>query len=117
MGARPPAVVGSKIRFQAQFLGRTLDYTYEVREIELGRRFVMATAPGTLSDGDCSRLGGHRRGDEDVASESWRANGVCVRHRTSHGGSHEACQPLGSPSLKGVARRAKRRDRLTATPA
>jgi uncharacterized membrane protein len=42
----PPAVVGSRIRFQAQFLGRTLDYTYEVRELEPGRRFVMGTAQG-----------------------------------------------------------------------
>jgi uncharacterized membrane protein len=42
----PPAVIGSRLRFQAQFLGRTLDYTYEVREIEPGRRFVMATAEG-----------------------------------------------------------------------
>jgi len=42
----PPAVVGSRIRFRAQFLGRTLDYTYEVRELQPGRRFVMATAQG-----------------------------------------------------------------------
>ena len=42
----PPAVVGSRFRFRAQFLGRTLEYTYEVREIEPGRRFVMATAEG-----------------------------------------------------------------------
>jgi uncharacterized membrane protein len=42
----PPAVVGSRIRFNAQFLGRTLDYTYEVREFEPGYRFVMATAQG-----------------------------------------------------------------------
>jgi uncharacterized membrane protein len=42
----PPAVVGSRIRFSARFLGRTLDYTYEVRELEPGRRFVMATAEG-----------------------------------------------------------------------
>jgi uncharacterized membrane protein len=42
----PPAVVGSRVRFRAQFLGRTLDYTYEVRELEPGRRFVMATAQG-----------------------------------------------------------------------
>lgn len=42
----PPAVVGSRIRFSAQFLGRTLDYTYEVRELEPGRRFVMTTAQG-----------------------------------------------------------------------
>jgi hypothetical protein len=42
----PPAVVGSRVRFRAQFLGRTLDYTYEVREIDPGLRFVMATAQG-----------------------------------------------------------------------
>jgi uncharacterized membrane protein len=42
----PPAVVGSRIRFSARFLGQTLDYTYEVRELEPGRRFVMATAEG-----------------------------------------------------------------------
>src|SRR5436305_7173447 len=42
----PPPVVGSRIRFRAQFLGRTLEYTYEVRAIEPGRRFVMATAEG-----------------------------------------------------------------------
>ena len=42
----PPAVVGSRIRFRAQFLGRTLDYTYEVRELQPGRRFVMSTAQG-----------------------------------------------------------------------
>ena len=42
----PPAAVGSRIRFSAQFLGRTLDYTYEVRALVPGRRFVMATAQG-----------------------------------------------------------------------
>jgi uncharacterized membrane protein len=42
----PPAVVGSRVRFRAHFLGRTLEYTYEVREIEPGARFVMATAQG-----------------------------------------------------------------------
>ena len=29
--ASPPAVVGSRFRFRAHFLGRTLEYTYEVR--------------------------------------------------------------------------------------
>jgi ligand-binding SRPBCC domain-containing protein len=42
----PPAVVGSRIRFRARFLGRTLEYLYEVRELEPGRRFVMATEEG-----------------------------------------------------------------------
>src|ERR671938_324455 len=42
----PPAAVGSRLRFTARFLGRTLEYTYEVREIEPERRFVMSTAEG-----------------------------------------------------------------------
>ena len=42
----PPLAVGSRLSFVAQFLGRTLAYTYEVREHELGRRFVMSTAQG-----------------------------------------------------------------------
>ncbi len=43
---QPPVGVGSQLRFRAQFLGRTLDYSYEVREIESGRRLVMATSEG-----------------------------------------------------------------------
>ena len=42
----PPAAVGSKLRFRAQFLGRTLEYTYEVRKVDPGRLFVMSTAQG-----------------------------------------------------------------------
>src|SRR5579884_1514317 len=42
----PPVTVGSKLKFRAQFLGRTLEYTYEVRELDPARRFVMATAQG-----------------------------------------------------------------------
>ena len=42
----PPAVVGSRVRFVAQFLGRSLDYVYEIRTLEPGRRLVMSTAEG-----------------------------------------------------------------------
>ena len=42
----PPVAIGSKLRFRAQFLGRTLEYTYEVRELDPARRFVMATVQG-----------------------------------------------------------------------
>jgi len=38
--------VGSRVRFVAQFLVRTLEYTYEVREIEPGSRLVMSTSQG-----------------------------------------------------------------------
>ena len=41
-----PLAVGSRMRFVAQFLGRTLDYTYEVLEHDAGRRFVMSTEQG-----------------------------------------------------------------------
>jgi len=42
----PPVAVGSRVRFRARFLGRTLEYTYEVRELEPGLRLVMETAQG-----------------------------------------------------------------------
>lgn len=42
----PPLAVGSRMRFVARFLGRTLEYTYEVREHDPGRRFVMSTREG-----------------------------------------------------------------------
>jgi uncharacterized protein YndB with AHSA1/START domain len=39
-------VVGSRAEFTARFLGRSLTYTYEVRELEPGRRLVMSTDEG-----------------------------------------------------------------------
>jgi uncharacterized protein YndB with AHSA1/START domain len=42
----PPVAVGSRLRFRARFLGRTLEYTYEIRELEPAVRMVMATAQG-----------------------------------------------------------------------
>lgn len=41
-----PLRVGARIAFVAKFLGRTLAYTYEVREHVPGERFVMSTADG-----------------------------------------------------------------------
>jgi hypothetical protein len=42
----PPVAVGSRLAFVAAFLGRGLEYTYEVRELVPGERFVMRTAEG-----------------------------------------------------------------------
>jgi uncharacterized membrane protein len=44
--SQKPAAVGSRIAFVARFLGRRLAYTYEVREVVPGERFVMSTAEG-----------------------------------------------------------------------
>ena len=41
-----PLAVGSELAFVARFLGRTLEYTYEVREHVPSERFVMSTAQG-----------------------------------------------------------------------
>ena len=41
-----PLVVGSLVTFVAEFLGRRLAYTYEVRELIPGERLVMRTAEG-----------------------------------------------------------------------
>ena len=41
-----PLQVGSRIAFEAQFLGRRLAYTYELRALEPGVRLVMSTDEG-----------------------------------------------------------------------
>ncbi len=43
---REPVEVGSRMRFVARFLGRTIEYTYEVTELVPGERLTMATASG-----------------------------------------------------------------------
>ena len=42
----PPVAVGSRMDFEARFLGRRLAYTYEVVELVPGERLVMCTADG-----------------------------------------------------------------------
>jgi uncharacterized protein YndB with AHSA1/START domain len=42
----PPATVGSHVAFVARFLGRRLEYTYEIVELVPAERLVMRTAQG-----------------------------------------------------------------------
>lgn len=41
-----PMAIGSRIAFVARFLGKKLEYTYEIAEFIPGERFVMRTADG-----------------------------------------------------------------------
>jgi uncharacterized membrane protein len=42
----PPVQIGSRMDFVASFLGRRIEYTYEVADLVPGERLVMRTAQG-----------------------------------------------------------------------
>jgi uncharacterized membrane protein len=46
---RKPLAIGSRVAFAANFLGRQLTYTYEVRDLVPGERLVMATQDGPFA--------------------------------------------------------------------
>ena len=69
----PPPQVGSAMTFVARFLGRRLEYTYEIAELVPGKRLVMRTQQGPFpmettytwepSEGDATRMTLRNRGE------------------------------------------------------
>jgi uncharacterized protein YndB with AHSA1/START domain len=47
--SEPPMVVGSTMDFVAKFMGRRMEYTYQVAELEPGRKLVMRTTDGPFA--------------------------------------------------------------------
>ena len=91
-----PLAVGSKLAFVARFLGRRLAYTYEVRELVPGERFVMSTAEGPFPM-------------ETTYTWSDAANGattMTLRNR----GEPSGFSKVGAPLLASAMRRANRKD-------
>jgi uncharacterized membrane protein len=68
-----PLTIGTQLAFVATFLGRRLEYTYEVRELVPGERFAMSTAEGPFpmettyvfqdADGGATRMTLRNRGE------------------------------------------------------
>jgi len=91
-----PLAVGSRIAFDARFLGRRLVYTYEVRELVPGERFVMSTAEGPFPMETTYTW-------EDAAAASTR---MTLRNR----GEPSGFARVAAPMMASAMRRANTKD-------
>ena len=88
--------VGSRVAFVARFLGRRLEYTYEVRELVADERLVMATSEGPFPMETTYAW-------EDAPSGGTR---MTLRNR----GEPSGFARLSAPVMAAAMRRANRRD-------
>lgn len=91
-----PLALGSRIAFSAKFLGRRLDYTYEVVEYVPGERFVMRTADGPFPMETTYAW-------HDIAAG---ATTMTLRNR----GSPSGFASIMAPAMEAAMRRANRKD-------
>jgi hypothetical protein len=91
----PPLAVGSLIAFTAQFVGRRLTYTYEIKELHEGERLVMATSEGPFP-----------METTYTWADSPSGTRMTLRNRGEPGGFSR----LASPLLATAMRRANRKD-------
>ena len=92
----PPVSVGSRVAFVAQFLGRRLEYTYEVVDLIPGERLVMRTAEGPFPM---------------ETTYMWEAAGDDVTRMTLRNrGEPSGFAKVGAPVMAAAMRRANRKD-------
>jgi uncharacterized membrane protein len=92
----PPARAGSQVAFVARFLGRRLEYTYELAELQPGERLVMRTREGPFPMETTYTW-------ERTAEDSTR---MTLRSRGEPAGFSRFAAPLIAPAM----RRANRKD-------
>jgi uncharacterized membrane protein len=92
----PPLRVGSRLAFVAEFLRRRLAYTYEVVELEPGRKLVMRTAQGPFPMETTYAWG-------DAGEGRTR---MTLRNR----GEPAGFSRVGAPMMAAAMRRANRKD-------
>jgi uncharacterized membrane protein len=92
----PPLEKGSRIRFTARFLGRSLNYTYEVREYAPDERLVMGTTSGPLEMETTYSF-------EDASGGGTR---VSLRNRGERSGFAKILRPV----MEAAIRRANKKD-------
>jgi uncharacterized membrane protein len=91
-----PLEVGSEIAFEAQFLGRKIAYTYEIKELVPGETLVMRTAQGPFPM---------------ETSYRWSdAPGGKTRMELRNRGRPSGFGNLVAPVMAGAMRRANRKD-------
>ena len=91
-----PLALGSRIAFSAKFLGRRLDYTYEVVDYAPGERFVMRTSDGPFAM---------------ETTYAWHDSGAGTTTMTLRNrGSPSGFAAIMAPAMEAAMRRANRKD-------
>ncbi len=91
----PPVQVGSRMDFVATFLGRRIEYTYEVVDLAQGERLVMRTAQGPFPM---------------QTTYTWEAADRGTRMRLRNNGSPSGFARVAAPVMELAMRRAMTRD-------
>jgi hypothetical protein len=101
----PPLELGTQVAFVAKFLGRRLEYTYEIVDYEPGTRLVMRTAQGPFPMETSYTWSAAPEGATHMTLRNRRrARRLLAYRRTFHGDRRAACEPEGSRAAAGHPR-------------